>query len=108
MRAKTRIRSSRPSAGIVSVISRSVTIDEPVDETLRPEQLSEPEDLGRALTRLRLRAGLTVREVADSADQRHGTVGGYFSGRHLPLQNRPQVLSGLLKALGVPASEHTA
>jgi len=54
----------------------------------------------RALTMLRTRAGLTVREVAKAVGIPFQTVGDYFSGRHLPSPGL-NVLERLLVACGV-------
>jgi transcriptional regulator with XRE-family HTH domain len=62
-------------------------------------------DFAVALTALRRRAGLTVREVSRRTGIPSGTLGGYFSGRHLPSLSQPRVLSDLLGALGVGDEE---
>jgi transcriptional regulator with XRE-family HTH domain len=62
-------------------------------------------DFAVALTDLRRRAGLTVREVSRRTGIPSGTLGGYFSGRHLPSLTQPRVLADLLAALGVGAEE---
>ena len=41
---------------------------------------------------------MTVREVAKALGERSGTIGGYFSGRHLP---PTRLLPSLLEACGV-------
>lgn len=61
--------------------------------------------LGQALTDQRLRAGLSVRDVSKRSGIPVSTLGGYFSGRHLPLATRPDVLRDLLSALGVPPAD---
>jgi WD40 repeat protein/transcriptional regulator with XRE-family HTH domain len=58
-------------------------------------------DFGLALTELRDRAGLTVRDVAKAAGIPFSTAGGYFSGRHLPPVKPPQQLRSILAACGV-------
>ncbi|MDV7218611.1 nSTAND1 domain-containing NTPase [Streptomyces prunicolor] len=60
--------------------------------------IADRAEFGRELTSFRERAGLTVREVAQALDQRSGTIGGYFSGRHLP---PTRLLPALLEACGV-------
>lgn len=61
--------------------------------------------LGEALTTLRLRAGLSVRELSRRTDIPSGTLGGYFSGRHLPPVNRPEVLESIVTACGATPEE---
>ena len=48
---------------------------------MRPESVSTREELGRALTELRVQAGLSVRDVAADADALLGTVAGWFAGQ---------------------------
>lgn len=45
-----------------------------MSETVRPDRVGSREDLGRALTDLRLSAELSVRDVAAEADALVGTV----------------------------------
>ena len=49
-----------------------------------PELVGKREQLGEALTELRIRAGLSVRDVADQSDALLGTVAGWFAGQHAP------------------------
>ncbi|MFC3456045.1 nSTAND1 domain-containing NTPase [Amycolatopsis speibonae] len=72
---------------------------QPNGEGLAPVQTRG--DFARELTRLRERAGRSVRQVAKDADLPFSTVGGYFSGRHLPPLSQPQVLPKILAACGV-------
>ena len=66
-----------------------------------PHALRSREELAAALTALRESKGMTVREVARESGLPIATVGGYFSGRHLPpLATLPQFV-GLLTLLGV-------
>ncbi len=58
-------------------------------------------ELGRALTVLRLRSGLTVRQLAVRLDVPAATLGGYFSGRHLPGPAGLDLFTSLLEACGV-------
>ncbi len=60
---------------------------------------------GEALTTLRLRAGLSVRELSRRTGIPSGTLGGYFSGRHLPPVNRPEVLGSIVTACGAAPEE---
>lgn len=59
------------------------------------------QDFARELTALRERASLTVRDVARAVGVPSGTIGGYFSGRHLPPLKPPDQLSNILQACGV-------
>jgi WD40 repeat protein/transcriptional regulator with XRE-family HTH domain len=67
-----------------------------------PRGIATGAELAAALTDLRLRAGLSVREVARRTGIPSATLGGYFSGRHLPPATQPQVFGEVLAALGVP------
>ncbi|GAA0562296.1 hypothetical protein GCM10010172_51870 [Paractinoplanes ferrugineus] len=49
-----------------------------------PERIESRDELGAVLTELRLRAGLTIRELASRAGLPTATVGDYVKGRHLP------------------------
>lgn len=78
------------------------------DPELDPDDLDSPADLAAALTRLRTFRGLTVREVARSTGIPNATLGGWFSGRHLPPHTQPEAFDRLLDALGVPSDRHAA
>lgn len=54
------------------------------------------------------RGGRTIREIHRRSGIPTATLGGYFSGRHLPPANRPEVLETVLEACGVPSREHAA
>ncbi len=73
-----------------------------------PDGITSPDDFVAALAALRIRAGLTVRDLGRAAGIPGSTIGGYLSGRHLPPPTRPEVLGRLLAALGVPAEQHPA
>jgi len=66
-----------------------------------PGRVSTRQDFARELTLLRERAGLTVRDVAKAAGVPDSTVGGYFSGRHLPPVKPPGLLRNILDVCGV-------
>jgi len=66
-----------------------------------PSAIRTRSDFGRALTALRESAGLTVRDVAKATGLPVSTLGGYFSGRHLPPLKPFSVVHELLGALGV-------
>jgi WD40 repeat protein/transcriptional regulator with XRE-family HTH domain len=55
-------------------------------------------DFARALQALRDRSGLKIREVARLTGGQRSTVGGYFSGQHLPLDR--ELLTRLLTVCG--------
>lgn len=71
-----------------------------------PMRIVTRQDFAEALTMLRERAGLTVRDVAKLTGMRPSTLGGYYSGAHLPPVALDGVLNKILKACGV--SELTA
>ncbi|MGD8200360.1 helix-turn-helix domain-containing protein [Ornithinimicrobium sp. W1679] len=66
---------------------------------------STAEEFGAALTTLRHRARLSVRQVAARSGIPASTLGDYFAGRRLPPWNRPEVLRGILEACLVPAED---
>ena len=70
------------------------------DELPDPDRIATQQDFGRELTRIRMRAGLTVRKVAHATGLPPSTVGDYFSGRHLPPDGRAEQLAGILAACG--------
>lgn len=70
-----------------------------------PAGLSRREDVAAALTALRERAGLSVRDLARRSGVPLATVGGYLSGRHLPQAASRDVLRRLLIACGVSGAE---
>lgn len=53
-------------------------------EAADPTSITSRTEFGRALTALRTRAGLSIRDVVDASGALHGTVAGWFSGQHLP------------------------
>jgi len=72
----------------------------PHSEGSGPENVRDRKDFARELTRLRVRVGLTVREVAKIVDVPPATTGDYFGGAHLP-PLKPPVLARILTACGV-------
>lgn len=54
------------------------------DTTPDPARITSPLDMGRQLTLVRERAGLTIQEVAKRSGMLKSTLGGYYSGRHRP------------------------
>lgn len=73
-------------------------IESPDDD---PAQIDSRTALARALTNLRERAGLTVRQVAVATGISLSTLSGYYSGRHVPQVRPPNVLRDILRACGV-------
>lgn len=66
-----------------------------------PSAIDSRADLAAALTGLRERTGLSVRDLARTVDSPVATVGGYFSGRHLPTVAQSAVFARILVACGV-------
>jgi WD40 repeat protein/transcriptional regulator with XRE-family HTH domain len=66
-----------------------------------PGRIHSRQDFAHELTLLRERAGLTVRDVAKATGMPAATVGGYFSGRHVPPVKPPDVLRRILAGCGV-------
>lgn len=62
-------------------------------------------ELARRLTSLRRRAGLSIRGLAQTVGVPPGTLGGYFSGEHLPRVGEKGRLVRLVEACGVPLEE---
>ena len=56
----------------------------PSTEPLDPGRIGSRAQFADALTELRTRAGLSVRDVVAASGALHGTVAGWFSGQHLP------------------------
>ena len=73
-----------------------------------PASVTTREELGADLTALRLRAGLTVRQLATRAGLPSATVGGWVNARHLPGQGQLDQFRLLLEACGVDRAEHQA
>ncbi len=66
-----------------------------------PRAIQTPEEFAGALTALREAGGLSVRQVSRGCGVPSATLGGYFSGRHLPNATQLPVLDAVLTALGV-------
>jgi WD40 repeat protein len=71
-----------------------------------PDQIATQQDFCSQLAALKMRADLTVREVARAAGIPISTAGDYFSGRHLPASR--QQLVRILRACGETNPEHVA
>ena len=65
-----------------------------------PGRIANQRDFGRELTRLRHRAGKTIRQVAGEAHIPPSTVGDYFTGSHLPQASARSLLQRILAACG--------
>lgn len=66
-----------------------------------PRDIETRQDLAHELSELRLRAGLTVRELARRLDVPTATIGDYFSGRHIPSTAQLELFRSLLVACGI-------
>jgi tetratricopeptide (TPR) repeat protein len=66
-----------------------------------PRTFLTREDFGRGLTDLRRRVGLSVRDAAKALDIPTSTVGGYFSGSHLPYAHAGELIARILQVCGV-------
>ncbi|WP_430784097.1 helix-turn-helix domain-containing protein [Actinoplanes sp. G11-F43] len=64
-------------------------------------RIESREEFAAALTSLRERSGRTVRDVARLSGIAASTLGGYFSGRHLPPLKPAGTMARLLAACGV-------
>lgn len=71
----------------------------------RIDTVGTRQELARELTYLRIRAGLSVRDIAGRLDMPTATVGDYFSGRHLPGPARVGSFRRLLAECGVADDE---
>jgi transcriptional regulator with XRE-family HTH domain len=67
-----------------------------------PEDVESAAALAAALTTVRNRLGMSVRDVAEATGIPASTLGGYFSGRHLPSLTQPKVYAAMLSALRIP------
>ena len=75
--------------------------EQPLSPPEVPRAIETRADLARAITALRSRAGLTVRELAHRLDTPAATVGDYFSGRHLPGPAQHELFVAMLRECGV-------
>lgn len=103
-----RTTSDKHSSGISATLPSVTTLNGGASEnsdTPIPSDLTSAEEFGAALTRLRDQLGLSIRQVARLSDIPSATLGGYFTGRHLPPPTQPQIVGALLEALQVPPSE---
>lgn len=75
---------------------------------LDPDLIHNRDDLGKALTALRHRAGLTIRDLARRADLPKATADDYLRARHLPGPAQGQQFQSLLVACGVTEQDDLA
>ncbi len=68
--------------------------------TSAPHDVSTRRDLARALTALRERAKLTIRDLARESGVPSATIGGYCSGRHVPSLTHLDPFLAVLGVLG--------
>lgn len=87
-----------------SMMSDSILRGARVDGGPDPRAVRTDAQFAAALAGLRLRAGLSIRDVARATGIPSATLGGYFSGRHLPPTTQPQQFEQLLSSLGVTDS----
>lgn len=66
-----------------------------------PERFATREEFGAALTTVRDRKGLTIRQLARALNIPVSTLGGYFAGTHLPVPNQSDRMARLLTACGI-------
>lgn len=71
------------------------------DELAGPASVTTGTQFAAALSELRLRRGRSIRDLARATGIPSATLGGYFSGRHLPPATQPQVFDTVLDELGV-------
>lgn len=68
---------------------------------VNPADIHSTREFGAALTALRERAGMSVRQVAQAVDAPRTTVGDYFAGKSLPSAATSWVLPKILVQCGV-------
>ncbi|SFP06681.1 WD40 repeat [Actinomadura madurae] len=72
---------------------------------ISPDKITSRAEFSAELTRARELAGLTVRDLAHRTGIPHSTLGGYFSGRHVPPVGRPELLESVLRCCGIGAAD---
>ncbi|MBO3088631.1 helix-turn-helix domain-containing protein [Cellulomonas dongxiuzhuiae] len=78
-----------------------------MSEPAIPAPSTDHAGLARALTALRERHGLSVRDIARLSGLPLGTVRGHLSGRHLPQPGTTAQFERMLDALGLTPDERT-
>ncbi|HEY8472323.1 MAG TPA: AAA family ATPase [Natronosporangium sp.] len=71
------------------------------DHRVDIDQIETRQQFAAALTAAREQAGLTVRQVARVTGIPAATLGGYFSGRHLPPISPSHILPAILRTCGI-------
>ncbi|WUS86067.1 helix-turn-helix domain-containing protein [Streptomyces canus] len=75
------------------------------DAHSHPGEIRTRPEFAAALRELRARSGTTIRTIARETGIPYGTIGGYFSGRHLPSPSPATLLTSVLTAIGVSDEE---
>ncbi|MEU8001307.1 FxSxx-COOH system tetratricopeptide repeat protein [Catellatospora sp. NPDC049111] len=75
--------------------------DDPAARHADPSRIVTRRDFAREINLLRETSNLTIRELARDLGVPHTTIGGYFSGAHLPAPALSAQLQALLRALGI-------
>ena len=73
--------------------------------SIPPNEVTSRAEFAAALTALRERAGLSVRELARRVDTPTATLGGWFSGRHAPSAAQVPLLRAVLEQCGVTGAD---
>lgn len=76
---------------------------EPVDQDADPARFHSTADFGAALTALKQRAGVSLRQLSSASGLGFSTINGYCRGRHLPQSGVGEQFRSLLEALGITA-----
>ncbi|MEU0538282.1 tetratricopeptide repeat protein [Nocardia sp. NPDC005978] len=70
-----------------------------------PHSIVTRQDFAFELRLARAQCNLSVRDVAKEAGVPTSTLGGYFAGQHLPALKPPDLMSRILRALGIDRAE---
>ena len=66
-----------------------------------PTLIRDRQEFAAQLSAVRVRTGKTIRALARELDQPSATIGGYFSGQHLPSVAQTELFRSLLRGLGI-------
>ncbi|MDV8053788.1 MULTISPECIES: WD40 repeat domain-containing protein [unclassified Rhodococcus (in: high G+C Gram-positive bacteria)] len=80
-----------------------MTIDRP-----DPSSITDRTEFAAALRAIRTEAGATVREIVERSGGLHGTIGGWFSGHHVPTKASAEMFAAVLIACGVADEDERA
>lgn len=72
-----------------------------------PGSIRDRSDFAAQLSRARSRAGKTIRALARELDHPPATIGGYFSGQHLPGVAQTELFTRLLRLIGITGDTET-